>query len=174
MIKIKRFKLFNSELFTLCLSFGFFLLLLLGSINEYLLQLDSLKKISGTVSYVEHKSFEHRPNKGPTSKYKSMIMRLKGNQSSYEVNGLPFETGTIERIKKGDTIDLYTRHWYQSPFSFNNTREIYHLKKGQSVLLNINSLRSGNLTALICSGLILIVLSWVILKLRSSDGHYGW
>ena len=62
---------------------GFILWLALGSITEFAIPLDSLKKISGTVSHVEYKTSICRLSRGEISECTRTIIRLKDNHSSY-------------------------------------------------------------------------------------------
>ncbi len=115
--------------------------------------LDSFKKISGTVSHVEHKTFDCRVSRSYITECKRTIIRLKENESRFVVAGLDFEGLHIKGLATGDSIDLYTRHWYQLPLSFNSINEIYHLKKGQAILLDLHSRKSEDLTGLIYVGI---------------------
>jgi hypothetical protein len=89
MRNIKSLRIFYPVFVPIYLGLGFCLWLLLGSITEFLLPLDSFKKISGIVSEVEHKTFEYRVSRFYITECKRTIIRLKENESRFVVAGLP-------------------------------------------------------------------------------------
>ena len=142
---------------------GFTLWLALGSITEFAIPLDSLKKISGTVSHVEYKASNCRLSRGEISECTRTIIRLKDNQSSYALTSFDNESPHISALKKGDSVDIYTRHWYQIPLSLNEGQRIYHLQKGNTVILELFSQKPEAVLGLIIVGVLIIFVSLIFL-----------
>ena len=127
------FKTVIPEYVLIFIVLGFILWLALGSITEFAIPLESLKKRSGTISHVEHKTSKCRLSRGEISECIKTIIRLKDNQSSYALTSFDNESPHISSLKKGDSVDIYTRRWYQVPLSLNEGQRIYHLQKGNTV-----------------------------------------
>ena len=125
------FKSVTPEYVLIFIVLGFVLWFALGSITEFAIPLDSLKKISGTVSHVEYKASNCRLSRGEISECTRILIRLKDNQSSYALTSFDNESPHINSLKKGDSVDIYTRRWYQVPLSLNEGQRIYHLQKGK-------------------------------------------
>lgn len=142
---------------------GFILWLALGSITEFAIPLDSLKKISGTVSHVKHKASNCRLSRGEISECTRTIIRLKDNQSSYALTRFDNESPYISTLKKGDSVDIYTRHWYQGPLSLNEGQRIYHLQKGNIVLLELYSKKPEAVFGLIIVSVLIIIVLLIFL-----------
>ena len=142
---------------------GFTLWLALGSITAFALPLDSLKKISGTVSRVEYKASICRLSRGEINECTRTIIRLKDNQSSYALTNFDNESPHISALKKGDSVDIYTRHWYQVPLSLNEGQRIYHLQKGNTVILELFSQKPEAVLGLIIVGVLIIFVSLIFL-----------
>ena len=142
---------------------GFVLWLALGSITEFAIPLDSLKKTTGTVSRAEHKASICRLSRGEISECTRTIIRLKDNQSSYALTSFDNESAEINSLKKGDSVDIYTRHWYQVPLSLNEGQRIYHLQKGNTVILELFSKKPEAVLGLIIVSLLIIIVLGIFL-----------
>ena len=142
---------------------GFTLWLALGSITAFAIPLDSLKKTSGTISRVEYKASICRLSRGEISECTRTIIRLKDNQSSYALTSFDNESAEINSLKKGDSVDIYTRRWYQVPLSLSEGQRIYHLQKGNTVILELFSQKPEAVLGLIIVGVLLIFVSLIFL-----------
>ncbi|RZM13735.1 MAG: hypothetical protein EOO88_44515 [Pedobacter sp.] len=72
----------------------------------------------------------------------------------------------IGGISIGDTVCIYSKHWYQLPLAFESLNTIYQLEKGDEVYYEFEWVKSRNYGSMIISVIILIVfLIFLVLEI---------
>lgn len=154
--------------------FGLFLILfisawyVLSSSIVYLMPLSALKKNCGQIEYLDRETFKCSSGRYSVSTCAKTTIRLKEVSATFRIRTGINDGGLIGGISLGDTICIYSRHWYQFFLELGSLNTIWHLEKDADVYYEFEWIKEQSRSKILVWGIICVVfLVFLILEINT-------
>jgi hypothetical protein len=130
--------------------------------------LSALKRNCGQIEYLDRKMYKCGSGRYSVGTCAKTIIRLKDVSGTFRIRTGINDGGLIGGVAVGDTICIYSRHWYQFFLAIGTLNTIYQLEKGSDVYYEFDWIKQESLSKLLVWGIIcFIFLIFLILEITT-------
>ena len=121
--------------------------------------LTALKRNCGQIEYLDRKMYKCGSGRYSVGTCAKTIIRLKDVPGSFRVRTGIDDGGLIGGISVGDTICIYSKHWYQFLLTIGSLNAIYQLEKGTDVYYEFEWIKQESRSKMLVWGIICFVFT---------------
>jgi hypothetical protein len=143
----------------------------------YYIPLSALKKDVGKVEMVSMKSFNSGIYKMSVRRSEKTDIKLVGLSTNFQIRTRISEGGLLSSVEVGDSVTIYTRHWYQYPLTLGSFNSIYQIEEGSEIYYELNWIKASNLSIVfVCTIIDVVMIIFLLLEIQTENlkkkGYY--
>jgi hypothetical protein len=137
--------------------------MVVGNLLEFLITKNNLRHIKGRVSDIRLTRYTCSGSYGKTlGTCEKTEIAIGGFKGYYKIVDRARRDAYIAGIEKGDSVDVYTRKWFQYFCTWGRFRAIYILEKDGEVYYTFEDNRGGSIGFIIVGGAFLLVFGLIL------------
>ena len=130
--------------------------------------LSALKMNCGQIEYLNRETFKCSSGRYSSGTCAKTSIRLKEISSTFRIRTSINDGGLIGGISLGDTVCIYSRHWYQFLLEFGSLDAIWQLEKGTDVYYEFEWIKEQSRSKILIWGIIFVVfLIFLVLEIHT-------
>jgi len=119
--------------------------------------LSALKRNCGQIEFLDREMYNCRSGRYSIRTCAKTAIRLKNVSGTFQIRTGINGGGLIGGISVGDTVCIYSRHWYQILLALGSLDTIYQLEKGTDVYYEFNWVKRESFSRILVWGIICFV-----------------